>query len=119
MASSTLDSLNQGHLVAGKITATAGTAAALTCNDGSAKLTRGNTGDYTVNFGQAFLSAPVVVVTAVDATFATDTSVHVVAQVVSASAAQFNIFTTTGTTVTVALADAADLHFMAFGKRNL
>lgn len=123
MASSLQDSLGQGHLVAGKVTASAGTAAVLTSNDGSATLTRVAAGEYTVTFGDAFLTAPVVTGTSLKAfgTATTSTDVVVVMiEAVSTSAVTFNLFDVVGvaTATTGDQSDAADFHFVAFGLRN-
>lgn len=118
MGSSFQELLGRGHLVAGKFTATAGTAAALTSNDNSATLTRGGTGDYTVNFGEAFAVAPTVVASIVDATFATTHANSVTLVSVTTAAAQFNIVTEEAAGTESALADAGDVHFVAIGPRN-
>jgi len=113
--SSLQDSLGAGHVVAGMVTATAGTDAVLTSNDFSAVLTRTTAGNYTVTFGEPFLAAPIVTVSAI-AAFATDTGYT--AQIVSSAtnAVVINVYTTTGTTVACALADH-NFTFIAVGKR--
>ena len=123
MASSLQDSLGQGHLVFGKITSSAGTAATLTSNDGSATMSRAAAGDYTVTFGDAFLTAPLVVANIVDATFATTATHTVVVKASATGSVQFNMATLTLTGATtsadsLALADGGDISFMAFGLRN-
>ena len=114
--SSLQDQLGTGHVVAGSVTATAGTDAVLTCNDQSAVLTRAAAGNYTVTFGEVFTAAPVVTVGVIVPTFSTATGYA--AQLVSSAtnSVVINIYTTTGTTVLCALADA-DFTFVAVGKR--
>jgi hypothetical protein len=114
--SSISDQLGTGHIVAGSVTATAGTDAVITCNDQSAVLTRAAAGNYTVTFGEPFIAAPVVTVGVIAPTFSTATGYA--AQIVSAAAGSvvINVYTTTGTTVACALADA-DFTFIAVGKR--
>ena len=113
-----LDNLGQGHLVAGKITATAGTLAALSSNDPTATLTRNAAGDYTVTFGQAFLAAPIVASGTVEATFATTEESGIQVVSVTTTAIRFNVVRNVTTGTVTALADSADFHFMVFGQRD-
>jgi hypothetical protein len=121
--SSLLSQLGQGHIVTGTVTASDGTDAALTSNDGSASLARTATGDYTVTFGQAFLSAPTVVANTIDAAQATTAGHIVTIQTVTTTDVGFDVLTLSqaaGTSATdlAALADI-DFSFMAFGLRDL
>lgn len=109
----------QANIVYGVIDASNGTDAVYTGNDGSVTLARGGTGDYTVTFGQAFLSAPVITGAVVDATFAATDGAHVVElAAVAAGSVQFRILDTGGSAADGAVADL-DFHFIAVGKRNL
>lgn len=119
MSSSSLANLGQAHLIAGSISAS-GTAA-LTTNDGSAALTDNGTGDFTVTFGQSFLSVPAVVATIIDPTDSTTQAHSVAILSVSTAAVRFNVKTvTTNGTATDILSALADVNFnfMAFGTRN-
>lgn len=121
MSSSVLDNLGTLHVSMGLIDASNGTDAVLAGNDGSATLTRDGTGQYTVTFGDAFVSAPHVTANCVDATFAT-TEVHgVTLRAVSTASAAFDIYTSTtngtATDILSALADI-DFQFVAIGTRN-
>ena len=111
----------QHQMVAGSIDASAGTDAVLTSADGAATMTRNDAGDYTVTFGAAFLSAPIITATPVDATFSTDETHMVTGVAVNATDVQFNVITTTtnatATDIASALADI-DFHFMCVGARN-
>jgi len=114
--SSLQDQLGTGHVVAGGVTATAGTDAVLTCNDQSAVLTRTAAGNYTVTFGEPFIAAPIVTVGVIQPAFSA--TIGYAGQLVSSAtnAVVINIYTTTGTTVACALADH-DFTFIAVGKR--
>lgn len=119
--SSVLGNLGMLHVVTGTVNASQGTDATLSSNDASATLARDGTGQYTVTFGQAFMSAPVIVAQTVDATFAT-TAAHTASVLASASGtAQFDIVTTTtngtATDILSALADI-DFGFVAIGLRD-
>jgi hypothetical protein len=119
MASKLLDLLSQGHMVYG--TVTGGGTASVDCNDGSVTLTDNGTGDYTLTFGDVFLSAPTVVANIVDATDSTDAAHSVAVVSAATNAVQFNTKTTvTNGAATDILSSLADLNFtfMAFGKRN-
>ena len=119
MGSSMLDNLGQIHVVTGAITASAGTAAALTSNDLSATLTRTAAGNYIVTFGDAFLSVPAVVPTLVDATFTTtDVPGVITLQAVSTASAVFNMSQAAVSATVNALADVGDIYFIAVGLRN-
>jgi len=111
--SSVLQSLGQLHVVHGSITG----GDTLASNDGSLTLTDTGTGDWTVNFGQAFLSAPTVVVTPVVATVAA-TLVYE-ATVASVTATDANIITRTYLqNGTVAAAADVNVNFVVVGLRN-
>ena len=103
---------------AGKVAASAGT---LTTNDGSASIADNGTGDFTITFGHAFLSAPFVTANIVDPTDSTDAAHSVAIAAVTATDVQFNVKTTvtngTATDIVSALADV-DFHYMAIGKRD-
>ena len=120
MGSSLMDNLGQMHLVHGKITGSDATDAALTCNDGSATLTRNAAGDYTVTFGEVFLSAPTVTGSAVfslgTATAATDAPT-VTMESVDTNAVVFNVVETCAGTTGIQL--DADMYFIAVGMRNV
>lgn len=122
MASGVLDNLGRLHIVSGVINATAGTAAVLTSNDGSATLTRNAAGDYTVTFGDAFLSTPVVTTQCLDATLSTLAGPFCNLISSATNAARITIIdearSVVGTGVARALADAGDIHFIAVGMRN-
>ena len=111
---------DSGHtqIVAGSVTGSSGTDAAITSQDGSLTLTVGGTGDFTITFGSAFLSAPVVVGNVVDATYAATDGPHVVEiAAVAATDVQLRIVDAGGSAADGAVADL-DFHFMAIGKRN-
>jgi len=121
-----LAALDDGHtaIIAAQIDGT-GTAA-ITTSDGAATLTDNGTGDYTVTFGSNFLSAPTVVATVIDATYATTDQPAIVILSVATDAVRFNCMMhvdhtgagTDATTLSVgALADM-DFHMVAIGKRN-
>jgi hypothetical protein len=114
--SSVQDQLGTGHLVAGRVTASAGTDAVLTSNDKSLTLTRTAAGDYTINFGEPFVAAPFVAVAVVQPTFSTASAYSAQLVAVATNSVQVNIYSVTGTTVLGALADL-DFHFHAVGKR--
>jgi hypothetical protein len=109
------------HVVTASVNAVAGTDAVVTTNDGSVTLTRDAAGDYTLTFGDAFLSTPTVIAQTVDATFAT-TAAHVATVLSSATnTAHINIITvTTNGTATDILSALADINFsvIAVGLRN-
>lgn len=118
MPIATLDS-GQIQIVEGQVSAS-GTAA-LTTRDGAATLTDNGTGDFTITFGQSFLSTPTVVANIVDATDATTEAHSVAITAVDSDSVQFAVKTTTtngtATDILSALADI-DFHFMAIGARN-
>lgn len=113
--SSLENNLGQGHIIAGNITASAGTAAVVTVNDRSVTVTRTATGDYTLNFGQAFHSVPAAVFTAVNATFATTKQKTV--EIVSAATDSVRVSLVDMNGTVTALTDQ-DFHFVIFGKRD-
>jgi hypothetical protein len=120
--STILSNLGQASLVTGSVTVSAGTDAALTSNDGSASLTRNAAGNYTVTFGHAFLSAPVVTANALltvgTATeYATD-AIGVVIDAVATNSLEFNVIDVTDATTNGLLVDTGTVHFMAFGLRD-
>jgi len=123
MGSSLLDQMGQMHIVTGLITATDATDAALTSNDGSATLTRVAAGEYTVTFGDVFLSAPHAVGTAVQAlgtaTVSTD-SVVILIESVATNAVTFNCVDVVGGTDATqgAQSDAGNIEFIVVGQRN-
>ena len=119
--SSNLDQLGQGHTVHGTITGTS--TASISSNDGSATLTDNGTGDYTVTFGKAFLSAPTVTATPVVATFSTDAADGVSVVAVDTTSVQFNysqpvLIGATASDTANALADGI-FTFTAMGLRNI
>jgi hypothetical protein len=119
--SSIQDQLGLGHVVAGTITASAGTDAVLTCNDQSAVLTRTAAGDYTVTFGEPFVAAPVVVLQVLDATLSTLAGPFMNLISSATNAIRMTMIdearSSVGTGVARALADAGDIHFVCIGKR--
>jgi len=124
MASSLQDSLGTGHLVAGKLTCTAGTLVAYTGNDESvtvARTTASIAGGYTVTFGEPFVAAPIVTLALVDATVSTLSNPVVALNTVATNSFTFTINdevrSAATTPVAIAPLDSGDVHFMAFGKR--
>jgi hypothetical protein len=72
--SSVLKNLGQLHIVTGAVAADG---ESMTSNDGSASIATNGPGDFTVTFGQPFLSAPVVSASVVDAAVAATEAVGV------------------------------------------
>ena len=118
--SSVLKDLGQLHIVAGKVDGT--DTAALTSNDGSATLTDNGTGDYTITFGDAFMSVPAVTATVIDAAISTDAAQGVVITAVATGSVQFQTWEavlTGGASTDIAnAAGDLDFHFIAVGMRN-
>lgn len=112
--SSVLSDLGNLHVVTGKITG----GDTLASNDGSATLTDNGTGDWTVNFGQAFLSAPIVTATCVVATVAATDINEVTVESVTATDVTF-ITRTYTQNATVAAAADININFTAIGLRNI
>lgn len=103
-------------IVSGSIDGSNATDAALTSTDGAATMTRTDTGDFTVTFGAAFNSAPIVTASITGAVVATEAQT---VQIITTAATDvtFTTLNTSGTTVAVAAADL-DFAFMAIGSRN-
>lgn len=122
MASSLLSNLGQLHVVTGKITASAGTDAALTSNDGSASLTRNATGNFTVTFGQPFLSAPIVTASPVLTVTPTDgygtDMIGVVVDAIATNSVELNVVDMSDATTNGDLSDAGTITFIAVGMRD-
>ena len=121
-----LDNLGNLSAVAGSITVGLGASAALTCNDPSTTLATAATGVFTLTFGQAFLSTPIVTVTPYTAG-ATDTLYAAFVSSVSTTGAVINYRSlahtaSTATTIAVATTTGAAttdiIHFTAIGLRN-
>lgn len=117
--SSNLNNLGQGHTFSAVVAADG---ESMTSNDGSASIATNGAGDFTITFGQAFLSAPIVVAQVVDATDSTDAA-HSAAVVVAATGSvQIQTKTTvTNGTATEILSSLADLvcNVIAVGSRNI
>ena len=117
--SSVLKDLGQLHVVAAKVVGIS--TASITSNDGSATLTDNGTGDYTVTFGDAFLSVPAVSATVIDATISTAAAQGIVITAVATGSVQFQTWQTTLATAGTDIVNAAtdlDFHFIAVGMRN-
>ena len=116
MGSSLLDQMGQLHIVRGVISGT-GTAT-VSSNDVTCTLTDNGTGNYTLTFGDVFLSAPTVSANAVDATFAATDGAAVVSIISAATnAVVFNsIFA--GDEDSNGAAGDMDIHFHIMGMRN-
>lgn len=121
-----LDNLPHLSIVTGSVNCGAGTDAALTSNDPSSTLTRVAAGEYTVTFGQAFMSTPTVNVTFLQTIGTATTSTNcVVPQLEAVSTAAFtvNLLDVVGATnaTTGDQSDGASgdkFHFVAIGMRN-
>ena len=86
--SSVLADLGNLHIVTGTITVTTDVWT-LTSNDGSASLNDLGAGNVSVTFGQAFLSAPAVVVATLKATHEAAVTKDVVVESVSTTTVEF------------------------------
>ena len=111
-----LDDLGQLHIFAARVAADGVT---MTSNDGSATIATTSDGLFVITFGQAWLSTPTVLLTALDPTYVVDTD-----GVLNAS---ITTITTTALTVQTAFGGdaAADgvavdaiVHIIAIGQRN-
>lgn len=110
------------NVVYGNITASDGTDAALTTNDGSATLARNAAGNFTVTFGDAFLSAPSVVASPVltvgaATTYGTD-AIGVIVDAVATNSFEVNVFTVDDSTDNGDLVDAGTVQFVVVGLRD-
>lgn len=119
--SSVLSDLGNLHIVTGIITGS-GTDSTVESNDGSVSITGNAAGDYTITFGSAFLSTPVMSVNAVAALgtttdYATD-GVKAMLDTVSTDSAIINVVEDTGGTDDGVQADG-NVHFIAIGLRNI
>lgn len=123
MASSALDNLGQLHIVTGRIIYTTGVPA-LTTNDGSATVADTGTGNATVTFGDAFVSAPQIIAQYYKETHVAGEldAVHVEQATTSTAEFRFQRATDTGVgTTDVAIQDPDDNEgcmFVAIGLRN-
>jgi hypothetical protein len=120
--SALLEDLGQLHIVTGLVTVTTNVWT-LTSNDGSLTLTDNGAGDITLNFVEAFLSAPTVVATAVKASPEATVTHYVIVQSVTTTAVtfQFHHIQDTASTTGVSAADPDNgngWYFIAIGKRN-
>lgn len=114
--SSLLQNLGNAHIFAAVVAADGAT---MTSNDGSATIATNGDGLFTITWGAAFLSAPVVVAVALDATYAAATDGPYNASLVSV--------TTTAVQIQIAKGGDADAdgaavdaicHVIAYGLRN-
>lgn len=112
--SSLMDQLGQGHVIAGKMTASAGTDAVVTSNDKSLTAAQNAAGDYTITFGEPFNAAPFVTCTPVNATFAT--TKQKTCELVSVATNSFRVSLVDRNGTLTALTDQ-DFHFIVVGKR--
>jgi hypothetical protein len=118
MASGVLANLGQLHIVTGRITVTTNTWT-LTDNDGSATLTDVGAGNVTVNFVDAFTSAPAVVCQPLKATHEATVFYDVVVETCTTTACEFVFHHDTAGTNTTADPDDGDgWMFIAIGLRN-
>lgn len=108
------DMLGTGHVIAGKMTASAGTDAVVTSNDRSLTASQTATGDYTITFGDPFLAAPFVICTAVNPTAAT--TKQKTCELVSVATNSFRVSLVDRNGTLTALTDS-DFHFIVVGKR--
>ena len=111
------DLLGNGHIVFGSITVTAGANAVVTSNDASLSVVRNASGDYTMTFGEPFVSIPYAHLQPLRTTFATSSAVTVEVYAASTSAISFNVVTNTTAGTVTALGELADVHFIVVGKR--
>ena len=115
-----LDNLGRLSIITGTVTGN-GTDSTVSANDGSLTITGNGTGDYTLTFGQAFTSTPIVVAQVVDATFSTDAANGVSVKASATNSVQFNAWeAVTNGTATDILNAAADLNigFVVVGTRD-
>jgi hypothetical protein len=115
--SSVLSDLGNLHIFTAVVAADGET---MTSNDGSATIATNGVGDFTITFGQAFLSAPVVTATALDATYAAATDGPYNASLTAVATTSVQIQTAKGGD---ADADGAAVdaicHVIAIGLRNI
>jgi predicted RNA methylase len=123
MSSAVLANLGQLHIVTGRILYTTGVPA-LTSNDGSATVADTGTGNPTVTFGDAFLTAPQVVASYFKITGEAATTQAVTVEQATTTIAEFKIHSVIDSgagTTDLALFDPADgdgIMFIAVGMRN-
>lgn len=114
------DQLGIGHIIAGKVTGSAGTDAVLTSNDRSLTMSRTAAGDYTVTWGDTFIGTPVLTATPVS-TFATTGGVTTQILSMGTASARIQTAVLTLATATTALSAIAltdlDFYFTVVGKR--
>jgi hypothetical protein len=121
--SSVRQDLGQLHIVTGKITVNSNTWT-LSSNDGSASLNDIGAGNVSVTFGQAFLSAPAVVVSNLKATHEAAVYKSVTVESVTTTTAEFVCHSIDdsgagATDVTTVDPDDDDgFHFIAVGLRD-
>jgi hypothetical protein len=119
MGSSLLDNMGRQHIVTGVVAANG---ESMTCNDGSASIATDGTGQYTVTFGDVFLSAPVVTVSVVDTTLSTTAAQGAVVNAVTTATMQLQSWQcyVDGGTATDIINASTDLitQFIAVGLRD-
>lgn len=116
MGSSLLDQQGNMHIVRGVITGS-GTDTTVSSNDGSLTVAGAAAGDYTITFGDVFLSTPEVVANGVDTFAATDGAAVISIVSAATNAIQFNAAKAGDGTSNGALADM-NVHFVVIGARN-
>jgi hypothetical protein len=114
---------SQLHIVYGRILYTTGVPA-LTSNDGSASVADTGSGNCTVTFGQAFLSAPQVIASPLKATHDAADQDSVTVEQATTTTAEFRFLLTNdaGAASNVTSPDPADgdgLMFIAIGLRDI
>ena len=122
MGSSALDQLGQLHIVTGRITYSSGVPS-LSSNDASASVADTGTGNCTVTFGEAFLSAPQVVASYLKATHDAADQDTVTIEQATTTTVEFRTLLTNdaGAASNVTSPDPADgdgIMFIAVGLRN-
>jgi len=113
--SSNLDALGQGHIFTAVVAADG---ASMTSNDGSASIATVGDGTFTITWGQAFLTAPTVVATCIDA-YSKDTTGVCNASITSVSTTELVLQAAHGGDAGAdgAAVDAI-IHVIAIGSRD-
>ena len=115
--SSLLSEMGQLHIVRGTITVNSGTWT-LSDNDGSSTLTDLGLGNVRVDFGDAFLSAPTVVATALKATAEAAEAHYVYVEAVTTTTCEFKFYHLPATPDEQDPDDDDGWMFIAIGLRN-
>jgi hypothetical protein len=114
--SSLLDNLGQLHIFTASVAANG---ESMTTNDGSATIATNGVGDFTITWGEAFLSAPVVVATALDPTYSATTDGAYNASITAVTTTTLQIQTAdTGDNAADGAAVDAICHIIAIGLRD-